>query len=113
MQESAVAGLVRAGRLRHVSPFVLFQINRAINSCGKHPSLTTETLSRGDFKRFSLCLCVSVVQNGLKGLLGLIVNLQQGRQCQGPRLRGGCDGLHTDHDRVQQKQAQEFCSWIR
>jgi hypothetical protein len=56
--------------------FVLLQINRAINLLWKTLCLTTETLSHGVFNRFSPCLRVSVVQNGLSGLLGLIVNLQ-------------------------------------
>ena len=37
---------------------------------------TTESLSHGDFKRFSQCLRVSVVQKQAQELLDLIVNLQ-------------------------------------
>jgi hypothetical protein len=63
----------------------LFQINRAINLVQKKQHLTTETLSHGDFKCLSQCFRVSVVQGGLSGLLGLIVNLQ--KQTRSKRVR--------------------------
>jgi hypothetical protein len=58
---------------RHV---VLFQINRAINRFWKNKRLTTETRRHGENQlKNSVTQCLRG-SNGLLGLLGLIVNLQ-------------------------------------